>query len=262
MDRGRGDSRGIQSIEVGGRILAALAAATGPLALKDLARAADMTAAKAHPYLASFARIGLVEQESATGAYELGPMAVQLGMAALLRLNPVRMAIAAAGPLSRALGHTVAVAVWGSHGPTIIHIEDSPRAIHVNMRAGTVMSLIGTATGRAFAAWLPEATVDEFLKQGRDGVGDVRGQKMSRHIFEELIARTRTDGVARTVDAPIPGISALSAPVFMHTGSLALVITALGPSAGFDAGATGAIALSLRAAAQELSARLGFRTVT
>lgn len=258
-ENGRSDSRGIQSIEVGGRLLAVLAENGAPRALKDLARAAGMTAAKAHPYLVSFMRLGLVEQNRATGAYELGPMAVQMGMAALLRLNPVRVATAAIGGICQRLGHTVALAVWGTHGPTIIHIEDSPRAIHVNMRPGTVMSLFGTATGRAFAAWLPAAEIDAFLKTALPGVGDGPGKLPKRRDHLTMIAETQRDGVARTVDFPIPGVSALSAPIFNHAGALALVMTVLGPTASFDADPAGDIATDLRHAADDISARLGFR---
>ena len=51
-------SRGIQSIEVGGRLLQALARVGEPMMLRDLAREAGMTPAKAHPYLVSFSRLG------------------------------------------------------------------------------------------------------------------------------------------------------------------------------------------------------------
>ena len=51
-------SRGIQSVEVGGQLLQALARAGRQMALKDLAREADMTPAKAHPYLVSFGKLG------------------------------------------------------------------------------------------------------------------------------------------------------------------------------------------------------------
>ena len=54
--------RGIQSIEVGGQLLRAMVHHGRPMALKDLAREADMTPAKAHPYMVSFGRLGLIEQ--------------------------------------------------------------------------------------------------------------------------------------------------------------------------------------------------------
>ncbi len=49
------------------------------MALKDLAREAEMSPAKAHPYLVSFSRLGLIEQDRASGHYLLGPLALQLG---------------------------------------------------------------------------------------------------------------------------------------------------------------------------------------
>jgi DNA-binding IclR family transcriptional regulator len=45
---------GIQSVEVGFGLLQVLGEAQGPLMLRDLARAANMSAAKAHRYLVSF----------------------------------------------------------------------------------------------------------------------------------------------------------------------------------------------------------------
>src|ERR1700733_16306068 len=84
--------QGVQSIEVGGRILQALARAPRPQMLRDLAAAAGMPAAKAHRYLVSFARMGLVEQQADTGLYDLGSFALELGLGALARLEPVTLA--------------------------------------------------------------------------------------------------------------------------------------------------------------------------
>src|SRR5215469_6338270 len=84
--------QGIQSIEVGATLLQALAKAPGPQMLRDLAAAADMPPAKAHRYLVSFARMGLVSQQPETGLYDLGAFALDLGLTALARLEPVTVA--------------------------------------------------------------------------------------------------------------------------------------------------------------------------
>ncbi|MET0186778.1 MAG: helix-turn-helix domain-containing protein, partial [Achromobacter sp.] len=84
--------RSIQSIEVGCTLLTALVEAATPLSLRDLAQAAGMTSAKAHPYLVSFIRVGLVQQDGVTGQYELGAFALQMGLVSLQRLDPVRAA--------------------------------------------------------------------------------------------------------------------------------------------------------------------------
>jgi len=85
-------SRGIQSIEVGGRLLRALARIGEPMMLRDLAREAGMTPAKAHPYLVSFSRLGLIERNEVTGRYEVGALALELGLVGLRRLSAVRVA--------------------------------------------------------------------------------------------------------------------------------------------------------------------------
>src|SRR5471032_361001 len=153
------DSRGIQSIEVGGRLLLALAHHGRPLALKDLAQAATMSAGKAHPYLVSFIKLGLVERETEGGRYGLGPLALQMGLIGLQQYDPVRLATGLIDELARTTGHTVAIAVWGHRGPTLVRIAEAPTPVHVSMRHGTVMSIADTASGRLFAAYGPADAV-------------------------------------------------------------------------------------------------------
>jgi DNA-binding IclR family transcriptional regulator len=252
--------RGIQSIEVGGTLLKALAADGRALSLGDLARRAGMSAAKAHPYMVSFGTLGLVEQEPATGRYALGPFALQLGLASLQRLDPVRLALAEATTLADELGQTVALAVAGSHGPTVVSLTESRRPIHVNMRAGTVMSLTNTATGRVFAAWLPRDEVRRLIAR-EAGDADVltapRERRPTPQDLDRLVEEARRHGLARTTDRPIPGISALSAPVLDAAGRLALAMTVTGPSGTLDTAWNGVAARALAAAAKRVSARLG-----
>ncbi len=253
--------RGIQSIEVGGALLRVLVDADAPLPLGELAQRAGMSSAKAHPYVVSFGKLGLVEQDPATGHYGLGPFALQLGVASLERLSPLRIAAPEMAALAAAIGHTVAVAVLGSHGPTIVAIHESSRPVHVNMRVGTVMSVLNTATGRVFAAWLAAPVVARLVaREGRDPT--VTGQdpvRRARADVDTLLAEVREHGMARAVGDPLPGINALSVPVFDHGGALALAITALGPSGSFDPAWDGSLAQALRTCAERVSARLGHR---
>src|SRR5258706_93112 len=67
---------GIQSVEVGGRLLRALIGSAGAMNLTPLAKAAKMPATKARRYLVSFIRLGLVAQDPQSGKYNLGPLAL------------------------------------------------------------------------------------------------------------------------------------------------------------------------------------------
>ena len=259
--------RGIQSIEVGGQVLRAMAHTGQPMALKDLAREADMPAAKIHPYLVSFARIGLMEQDAATGRYFLGPLALQLGLISLKQADPVQAAAAELPALVQRIGHTVAIAVWGSRGATIVRLEESPAPIHVNMRHGTVFSLAGTATGRLFAAHRDAREVKALLDEERrrqksDPAPAVPNMPPPRAVpawrdFERELDDVRRHRLARSEGETLPGVNAIAAPVFDHEGRLVLSVTAIGPASLFDLAWNGAIARELRACAARISHRLG-----
>lgn len=246
-------SRGIQSVEVGGQLLKALARAGTALPLKDLARAAGMTPAKAHPYLVSFGKIGLIEQDPVSGHYGLGPLALQLGLIGLQQVDPVRLAVAELPALAQAVGCTVSAAVWGPVGPIIVHVEHGPTPVHVAMRHGTPASLRHTGTGKIFAAFAPAAAVAEAL--AREGEADALRDAAFRRELDAI----RRERLSRVRDELLPGISAMAVPVFDGFGRLALAIAAIGPSALLDLGADSAQAVTLKDTAQRLSQRLGAR---
>jgi DNA-binding IclR family transcriptional regulator len=252
---------GIQSVEVGFGLLQVLAEAAGPLMLRDLARAANMSAAKAHRYLVSFQRLRLVVQDVASTRYDLGPAALQLGLASLERLDAVKLARERVALLMEEIGHTLALAVWGNHGPTIVHWEESPSAVTVNLRLGDVMPLLSSATGRCFAAHAPKEAIAPMLKdemaraqrQGRADLPTTMGE------VRTLLDTVRQRGASRVVDTLLPGIVGFCVPVFDSDGHMALGIVALGPAGTFDAEWGGTVEKPLRAAAAQLSRDLGHR---
>lgn len=247
-------SRGIQSVEVGGQLLKALARSGRRMALKDLARDADMTPAKAHPYLVSFGKLGLIEQDPVSGHYGLGQLAVQLGLISLQQVDPVRLAIAELPGLALALGCTVSAAVWGSGaggGPIIVRVEEGPRAVNVTMRHGIPASLRHTGTGKVFAAFMPAAQIQAAL------VAQGEPDAWADPTFEAELARIRTLGLSQVREELIAGISAMAVPVFDGFGRLALAIAAMGPSALLDLDPDGPQAQTLKTLGQQLSLRLG-----
>ena len=257
---------GIQSVEVGFGLLEVLSNAGTPLNLRDLAMQANMSAAKAHRYLVSFQRLGLVVQDVATTRYDLGPAALKLGLASLARIDAVKLARARIAPLMAQIGQTLALAVWGNQGPTIVHWEESPRVITVNLRLGDVMPLLSSATGLCFSAFM--ATRQKAAKTRLDVLLKAelaRIQKLGRpdlpgtlQAVNTLLAEARQHGAARVVNTLLPGVGGFCAPVFDADGHMVLGMVALGSMASFDADYDGAVAAPLKAAAQQLSSDLGY----
>jgi DNA-binding IclR family transcriptional regulator len=258
-DRAR---RSVQSIEVGGRLLLALAEHRGPMSLKDLAGCAGLPASRAHPYLVSFGRLRLIEQQADTGRYALGPAALQLGLSCLQQFDPLRAAQPVAERLAESTGFAVALSVWGNFGPTVVRMIEARQPLHVSMRAGTVMSILGTATGRAFAASLPEQRVRQALC---GALGDATGRHPPpARLAPADVAALRqarieieAHGVTRARGRPIPGVNAFSAAAFDHEGAPAIVVTALGHQDHFPVAWRSSAARAVKAAAAEITRRLG-----
>lgn len=254
-------SRGIQSIEVGGELLQALARTGEPMMLRDLAREAGMAPAKAHPYLVSFSRLGLIEQDTTTGRYEVGSLALELGLISLRRLSAVRIATPATAALASRIDHAVSLAIWGTNGPTIVRLEEPSHPIHIVMRVGSVVGMLETATGRVFSAFLPQKIANAALESGLDRLGVGYDSKRSSRSPKNLkmLADVRACGLARAAGDPLPGINAFAAPIFDHTGAVVLVMTAMGPVGAFDASWSSPIAKALLDCTAGVSRRLGFR---
>jgi DNA-binding IclR family transcriptional regulator len=256
MAEAESKSRGIQSIEVGGQLLLALAHLGRAVPLKDLAREADMNPAKAHPYLVSFGKLGLIQQDPATGHYGLGPLALQLGLLSLHQVEPIKLASAELPRIAQTLGHTVGIATWGNRGPVFVRIEEGPTAVHVNMRHGTVVAVRATASGRLFAAFMPrEQVLAALAHEGGESKPKIEPK------FEAELKRIREQRFVSLVDGAVKGVTAMSAPVFDGFGKMVLALTVIGPSATLDADPASKQARELKRSADAISAQLGLRTV-
>ncbi len=226
------EGRGVQSIVVGNRLLEVMVAAGRPLMLRDIAAGAGITPAQAHAYLVSYRKVDVVEQIDRSGLYQLGKFALQLGLARMRSIDALRLTAAAVADLARELELMVTVAVWGTFGPTIVQVQEAVDQVHVNLRAGAVYAVRSTATGRVFAAFLPEAVIGAHLEaERRDGSEHLRiGNHASAVAFEDEVEQVKLQGFATADQSPIPGINAVSAPVYDHTGQMQLAITLIGPS--------------------------------
>ena len=122
--------------------------------------------------------------------------------------------------------------------------------------------MLHTATGHVYAAWLPPKVAEHYIEREAGDAAVVTGRNLARPSADAWLAQldsVRSHGMARAVGSPLPGIDALSAPVFDHTGGLVLALTALGPSGLFDADWDGAIAQPLAECAADISRKLGYR---
>lgn len=234
--------KGIQSLEIGLRVAGALAVAEGPLPLREVARASGLTGAAAHRYLVSLIRAGLAVQ-TADGRYDLGGLALRLGLARLSRLDAMGISERGLQDFVDATGTSAMLSIWSERGPIVMRWIQGVRPVYTTIALGSVMPLDRSATGAIFLAWHDPAMLAPLL----DGKG-----KASRAARAAAVRAAGRAGVSGDL---VPGLHAIAVPVFDGRGGLFAALTAV--AAGESISNATADALVARAAA--ISSELGFQ---
>lgn len=107
--------------------------------------------------------------------------------------EPIRAAEPVLARLREALELTCFIAVMGNRGPTILRIEEPGLPVIVNVRAGSVLSLLGSATGRLFLGLLDDSTIDAMAQAELATAPDA--------LREQLDARDPIGALRRAVRA-------------------------------------------------------------
>lgn len=208
---------GIKSIEVGARVLRALIEEP-QLSVTTLAKKTRMTPGKVHRYLVSFMRSGLVCQDPATRHYALGPMAFQLGAAAMARSNELSRATVLQKEIRDAVDETVILSVWSSSGPTIIRVEESAQPVMMTMKLGAHLPLLGTAAGLIYAAYMPRVATRPFIDK------ELLRLKQDSEWLDSVLEDIQHSGLSIKTGHLQPGVGAIAAPLLNLQGNLFAVV--------------------------------------
>jgi DNA-binding IclR family transcriptional regulator len=117
----------------------------------------------AHRLLAMLAYHGFVRQETESRAYVAGPALIEIGLAAVRQLDIRRHARPVLEHLAGSLGETVHLAVLEGSNVRYLDAVESPRALRVASRTGSVLAASCTASGKALLAELPDVEVSAMF---------------------------------------------------------------------------------------------------
>ncbi len=249
------ERQGIQSVEVAMTLLIALEQRRRPGSLTQVAQAAGMQPSKAHRYLVSLGRTGLVSQSPTSGLYDLGPAMRRLGAEALRRTDEVGAASAQLPGLRDRTGHAVNLAAWGERGPVIVRWDYGSYPLPITVRVGATLPLLTSSVGLSCLTWLPPVVTEPVLKVELRSTPDA---KQARAQMETAVQETRARGYALTSGKVIPGVTSLAAPVMDATGWLSLVVAIALPAGKADDRTVASVADDLLATTRRLSVELGW----
>lgn len=252
--------RGIQSIEIGTKILRVIRESPTAMQLKDISSRTGMAPSKVFRYLVSFVETGLLRQNPQNGRYDLGPFCLELGLSALGRIDEMDVLWDGLVRVTEELGHDAHFSVWSASGPMIARWKHGPTEIAVRVRDGAVLPLLSSATGRVWACYLPRTQTQPLMSEELQALAAQSGKSVDdlQDYYEERISAVRLHGLARADQEKRQGISALSGPIFNRNG-IAYAMTLLGPAGDIDLSYQGETAVRFRAVLEEISGQLGQR---
>jgi DNA-binding IclR family transcriptional regulator len=235
----------IQSVSIAARFLKILADAEGPMALGELARRAGTGNSTAHRYMQSLVKEALAAQDPASGQYDLGPAALDVGIGALRRIDPVEVAARHMKALAMRIAASGGVAIWTDRGPTIVRWYRSAYFSISAIGLGDVLPIDNTACGLVFQAFLPPQYI-EVARRLQPAA--FRGKAPPARD----LARIRQSFGCERSGHLLSGIAGQAAPVFDAQHEIACVLTT---TAGSDLG--GDDRQAIFAAAREVTAESG-----
>ncbi len=243
-------------MEIGIGVLKVLVESGSAMMLKEIAAASRMPPSKAHRYLVSLVRSGLVQQDSENSKYDLGPLAIPLGLAAVDRLDRVKLGLNTISELRDLTNETTALSVWGEFGPVMVRWERPHRPITVNVITGNTVSLLATSTGRLFSAWMPPEVVRPLLE--RELLAGRSKEFKTLEQVDQVLKDIRANGYSFVMDSDYASrVLGLAAPVFNFKNNISMAVSIVGVEGISDLGPHSLALTELKRTTAALSRRLG-----
>ncbi|GAA2482064.1 IclR family transcriptional regulator [Streptomyces sp. NPDC059506] len=200
----------IQSLERAAAILRLLAGGERRLGLSDVASTLGLAKGTAHGILRTLQQEGFVEQDPASGRYQLGAELLRLGNS-YLDVHELRArALVWTDDLARSSGESVYLGVLHQHGVLIVHHVFRPDDSRQVLEVGAMHPLHSSALGKVLAAYDPVAH-SEALEAERTAFTDRTVTDAGE--FEKVLQLTRARGWGSDLEETWEGVASVAAPV-------------------------------------------------
>ena len=237
-------------------VLEEMAQHTEPARVTDIANALGMPRARTHRYLQTLVQLGYVRQDAASERYRLTLKLFHLGQAIAdgTQLTAVARPVMAA--LRDSVQQTVTLSIPEEAGMRVIDIVRVETPVQIITRPGALLPLHSSAQGKVALAWGNTSLLDRF--NARLDAGDPELAGLDRDTLQDQIAEARAKGWAIAPQEILPGVNAISTPVFDSDGQFVATITVVGSVQQITSEPDPTYIRAALDAAREISTNLGY----
>lgn len=256
MSNGGDRASPVQSVDRAARILEILAR-TGSAGVTDIAAELAVHKSTASRLMSALEARSLVRQDGDRGRYRLGTGVLRLAGATIARLDVVQEARPVCRDLAGRTNETVNLAVLSDGAVLYLDQVAGSTAIQLHNWVGQRVPAHATANGRVLLATLSDDQVTDLVGEDLPGYTPATLRTAAQLLAE--LERVRTDGYAVAVDELEVGLTAVAAPVRSLHGDVIASVSVSGPTFRLPAEQRDDLVRQIRAAAAEISARMGWQ---
>ena len=198
-----------------------------PKSLTDICREVGIHRSKAFSILSTLNEYGLVKKNPNRRGYVLGPGLLTLTGKMLENLSLSRLVEPILYDLAKKAGATVALGVISDDKTFVVAQYEGAPGIGISAPIGHVTPITYGAHGKAIAAFLPEAELEELLKNKNLFFHGSPDKYNSTKLKKEL-EQCRRNGFALELGDIQPGVNAIAAPILDQNGNPIGYITIVG----------------------------------
>lgn len=192
----------------------------------DVAATLGMPRARVYRYLQTLMQLGYVQQNPETERYRLTLKLFHLGQAIADGTQLTSVARPVMMQLRDRVNQTITLSIPEEGGMRVIDIVRADTPVQIITRPGTLMEFHASAQGKVALAWGEEGyreRVSAAIARGDEAMGE-----RDEAWLEDVIAQGRKTGWAVAPEETLPGLNAVSSPIFDSAGTFVATITVAG----------------------------------
>lgn len=247
--------RTVPAVDRAARLLEVLARNGRDWTLTELAQEISIHKGTARDILLTLQQHGLVDRDAASGRYRLGSGAARLAQAALSKLDLKDAARPVLARLLEETGETVLLGIREQQHVVIVEVVAPPDELHMSASVGQRLPLSAGSFGKAFLA--EGRALEEYLATGGNFQSFTARTQTDADAYAAELSVVRLTGYTLDDEEYLDGVRAASAVIRGPTGVAMGVVTVVGFKSRLSIERLDAIGRACRAAAEDITARLG-----